>query len=133
MENQRGETHKILKTTTLFAIQDGIESLNTLLKATVAEGVLVPLGNIQVSSTILEISRSNPKYADKLPWKAITFYNDGPSAYYAAINANYIENPTPINQGEPFNADMGRDRIVKILLQAATPGAVANLRGYAVK
>jgi hypothetical protein len=104
----------------------------SLMRSTVAEGLLIPVGPVQVPSSLLEISISNPKYIT-MPWKGVTIYNDGPSAYFIAINANYIENPTPINQGEPFNADMGRDKIQKILLQAATPGAVANLRIYAVK
>ena len=133
MENQRKVTQEILQTTTLMNIQDSLENLNRLIASTVAKGELIPVGSLQITSALYEISISDPNYAPTLPWKGVTIYNDGPSSYYIAINADYIENPTLINQGEPFQADMGTDKIRKILLQAAVPGSVANLRIIAVK
>ena len=132
MEDQRKVTQDILQTTTLMNIQDSLETMTRLIASTVAKGELIPVGSVQVTSALYEVSLSNPAY-DTLPWKGVTIYNDGPSAYYIAINADYIQNPTPINQGEPFQADMGTDKIRKILLQAAVPGSVANLRIIAVK
>lgn len=129
MENQRESTQPIIMQAILMEIADLMGEQVELTRTTVGKGILYPVGNIAVTSAITQLDEG---VYPTMPWKGINIYNDGPGAYFIAVNQDYITNPTPIKTGETFNGDFGRDKVKKILLQSSAPGTTANLRVYAI-
>ena len=82
-----------------------------------------------------------------MPWKGLALYDDGPAPLFIAINQDYFDVTSttgappaypPVNPGQPFIVDMGRDQVKKILLTTTDPvsgasGGNASIRLFSVK
>jgi hypothetical protein len=143
MEKQRAATPGIVQEVFLMEIADILEEILDATKLSTAHGVLKGQ-QLTVGAAITEL---NPGNTVTMPWKGLTLYDDGPAPLFIAINQDYFDVTatqgqapayTPVNVGQPFSVDMGRDQIWKILLTTTNPvsgvsGGNASIRLFSVK
>lgn len=97
----------------------------------VTGGASNPLGkvdslNLDITDVVTDLSQ----LAKYMPWISFSLFNDGPDAIYISVNEDVADMDTPINKGEPFQADMGKRKIDKVLIVCAA-GGHSSVRLYA--